>query len=221
MTNLASLLKHTIEHWSENLRDHSPLRALVLERRLTPRALGLYLESLRYLFHHSPRNLIPAAERAIALGEPALAEYFERKAGEEKGHDAWASQDLARLPRSEVGDLEPAPAVIELVELQRRLIAIHPLCFAAYVQWAEYFTVLLGDQWLDALSELGYDRSQLTAVAKHVEADRDHAAHGFAEFNRLWTGTPDPAILLDAIRDAGRLFERFCVQICEEADRAA
>ena len=101
------------------------------------------------------------------------------------------------------------------------MVAEHPLLYVAYILWAEYFTVLLGDDWLDALADCGFGRSQLTAVAKHVEADRDHIQSGFGEVDQLWHGEPPADHMLRVVERAGRLFSRFCDEICVEARRAA
>jgi hypothetical protein len=210
MTSLAILLRISIEHWAAELRQ-SPLQKLAKRGELTPRALALYLESLRYLLHHSERNVMVAAARSQELGLGAVVEYFERKASEEQGHDSWASDDLALLPKGLVKEVQPAPSAIALTNLQR------PLCFVAYILWAEYFTVLLGDEWLAALATCGYERSQVSAVAKHVEADREHAARGFDELDGLWKGQPASSVVLGVVEEAKRLFEAFCDEICSEA----
>jgi hypothetical protein len=221
MTSLAVLLRQSIEQWAEELRTTSPLGHLARAGNVTPRALALYLESLRYLFQHSQRNLQLAAEQADRMGMPHVALYFVRKTNEERGHDAWAVDDLTHLPHASVANLTPALSIVRLVELQRSLIAEHPMCFVAYALWAEYFTVLVGDEWLDALSSCGYQRSQVSSIAKHVEADREHAASGFNEIEQLWQGQPEPAVLLDAVARACRAFESFCDEICREARSAA
>jgi hypothetical protein len=217
MTSLAVLLRQSIEQWAEELRTTSPLGHLARAGNVTPRALALYLESLRYLFQHSQRNLQLAADQADRMGLRHVALYFERKANEEQGHDGWAVDDLTHLPHTSVTNLTPALSIVRLVELQRSLIAEHPICFVVYALWAEYFTVLVGDEWLDALSSCGYQRSQVSAIAKHIEADREHAANGFNEIEQLWQGQPEPAVLLDVVARACRAFESFCDEICREA----
>jgi hypothetical protein len=221
MTSLAALLKDSIERWAEELRATSPLGHLGRAGKVTPRALALYLESLRYLFAHSQRNLQHAAHTAEAMGLAEVAKYFAHKADEEKGHDGWAIEDMTHLPIASLAKLSPAQSMVRLVELQRSLIAEHPVCFVVYALWAEYFTVLVGDEWLEALSASGYARSQVSAVAKHVEADREHAANGFRDIERLWQGEPDAAALLAVVTRASRAFEEFCEEICREARAAA
>jgi hypothetical protein len=227
MTFIALTLRRSIEDWAESMRRDNPLGPLARSGQFTPQALALYLESLRYMFQQSQLNLALAAKRCDALGLSELAAYFQRKAHEEQGHDGWAANDLARLAGSPGStgavhsELRPAASVVRLVELQRELIDQHPLCFAAYALWAEYFTVLLGDEWLDALSAGGYQRGQLSAVAKHVEADREHAAIGFSEIERMWHGEPSAPLLMAAVERAERAFELFCHEIYSAAACAA
>lgn len=221
MTTLATELKTAIERWTSELRTKTELGTLSREGKLSARSVALYLESLRYLFRSSQHNLEVAAAAARELGDAELSRYFARKAAEEKGHELWATDDLSRFPETVVSGLRPSPAILGLVDLQRTLIDEHPVCFVAYALWAEYFTVLVGDEWLDGLAASGFERDRITAIAKHLAADREHAALGFAEIDRLWSGQPESVAVLDVVERAGRIFERFCAEICGEAQRAA
>jgi hypothetical protein len=221
MTTLATQLKTAIESWADDLRQKSALGPLARQGKLPPRAVALYLESLRYLFQNSQLNLALASAACQNSGQRELAEYFASKAKEETGHDAWAIDDLSHLPSAAVIGVCPSPAIVSLVEWQRTLIAQHPVSFVAYALWAEYFTVLLGDEWLDSLAASGYERDQVSAITKHLLADREHAARGFADIDRLWHGQPAPGVILQAVERAGQIFERFCDEICGEATRAA
>jgi hypothetical protein len=221
MTTLAIQLKTAIERWADDLWRNAELAKLASQGKLPPRALALYLESLRHLLHSSQLNLALASATSTELGDFALADYFAIKAREERGHDGWAIDDLSRLPQGAVTNLHPSPAILSLVELQRRLIDEHPVCFVAYALWAEYFTVLLGDGWLDGLAASGFERGQISAIGKHLDADRAHAARGFSEIDRLWHGQPDARVVVQVVERAGRIFERFCDEICLEAARAA
>jgi hypothetical protein len=218
MTELASALQSSIDDWTNRLWQNSQLARLTRQGALPERALALYLESLRYVFHHSQRNLVAAQARAAELGEPRLARIFGDKAAEERGHDQWASRDLSGLDENAVAGLEPALSSRRLVELQRELIEQHhPLCFFAYSLWAEYMTVRLGDAWLTALASNGYARTSVTAVANHVEADREHAAAGFDVLDQLWGGQPARALIHHAVERAQLLFEAFCDEIYRAA----
>jgi len=185
--------------------------------RFPPRALAFYLESLRYLFGQSELNV----ERAIATlrqrGDAHHAQYFEEKIVEERGHAAWAQDDLRQLPDAATRDVRPAQAVVRLIELQRSFVAQHPLYFVVYILWAEYFTALVGDEWIEALACSGYGQQQLSAVVQHVAADRGHAPEGFAALERLWRGEPSIAELCAAVERAAREFEAFCDEVCAVA----
>ena len=213
-------LRTVIEPWAEALLQH-PLAVLARSGRLPARALGFYLVSLRYLFASSQQTLRLATERARQLGDEELTEFFRRKTREEVGHDHWATEDLTHLPASSTHRLEPANGVEALVELQKSAIAQHPLCFVAYILWAEYFSILVGDSWLDALETSGYARTQVTAISKHLELDRGHAARVLQEIDELDDGTLGPETLVTTVRRACALFEAFCDEICAVAAEAA
>lgn len=215
------VLREMIERSADELRQTSALATLVKSGKITPRAIALYLESLRYLFSHSPELLRGAAQRSDELGRVGLGDYFRAKIHEEQGHDNWASSDLARLPASITAGIQPAQAVVQLVALQRSMIARDPMCYAAYVLWAEYLTALLGAEWLAALAAFGYSREQLSSVAKHLDADREHAPRGFDEVEGLWQAEPSTMVVLEGVEAAAGLFRGFCDEICAEALRAA
>jgi ferritin len=219
--SLAEELKQTIEDWSDGLVARSPITDVLRRGALTPRAMALYLESLRYLFEGSERNLRIAAERCESLGRKELAAYLRKKASEENGHDRWAIADLAKLPPSATAGIRPASSVVALVDLQTKFIMDEPLYFVAYLQWTEYFSVYVGDLWLDALAMSGYERTQVSAIHNHLETDREHAAVGFREIDALARDFPHPERLIDAVEKSGRVFESLLEEISNEAQRAA
>jgi hypothetical protein len=216
--NLSDTIKLSIDSWCARLRRECGLVRVAQQGAFGPRALGLYLESLRYQFVHSQENLVAGAERADALGLPELSEFFRAKVIEERGHDQWAIDDMLQLPRAATAGLRPAAASVALVQLQVELVAQHPICMLAYAVWAEYLTALLGAEWLAMLANSGYQRTQVSAVANHVEADDGHALAGLAALDRFWQGTPATAQILEAVSRAQALFEAFCDEICELAE---
>lgn len=216
MTSLASTLKAAIDAWGETQTNNLLMR-LARAGSLTPRAVALYLTSLQALFVQSQLNLRLAHERTAAEGQVRFARYFQGKVREERGHEQWAADDLQKLPTHVAQGLAPAPAIAHLAQLQRELLDQHPMCFIVYIVWAEYLTVLLGDAWLDALALCGHERGALTAVAKHIDADRAHAAHGLETLDELWGGEPGVEQLLACLTRAEQAFAAFCQQICEEA----
>lgn len=217
MTQLAQALQSSIDAWTDHLWQNSNLARLTRQGALPERALAMYLESLRYLFQHSHLNLVAAEQRARTLGAAQLAKIFADKAKEERGHDQWASKDLSRLGARALQGIAPAAASVRLVELQGELLMQHPICFFAYSLWAEYLTVRLGDAWLNALASNGYARTSVTAVANHVEADRDHANTGFQVLDQMWEGQPERALILSGVERAQLLFEAFCDEIYRAA----
>jgi hypothetical protein len=219
--SLAEQLKQTIERYADELMQRTPIAEILRRGELTPRAMALYLESLRYLFACSERNLRLAADRCETLGKLEIAAYLRRKATEEDGHDRWAINDLASLPPAATAGIRPARAIVALVELQAEFILTEPLYFVAYLQWTEYFSVYVGDVWLDALAMSGYQRTQVTAIHNHLETDREHAAAGFREIDVLARDFPHPERLIDAVDKAGRVFESLLEEISSEARRAA
>jgi hypothetical protein len=218
---LSACLKQQIEEWSAHLLSTSPLLTQAQRGALSQAAMAKYLGSLRYLFSCSEQNLRRAAARAHLLGLLPLAEHLEHKAKQERGHALWAEDDLQTLPDAARVNSQPARDLIRLVELQDRLIAQHPICFLAYALWAEYFTVLVADAWLAALAQSGFQRGQVSAIAKHIDADREHAATGLGVIDGFWTGDPPLGEITTGVAQACANFERFCLEICHDSSHAA
>ena len=219
MSSLASMFDQAIAGWADEFR-RSPINELAVSGRITPRALALYLESLRILFDSSEGNLRAAAAKSRELGLHDLAEYFAHKAREENGHAAWAKHDLNALPQGVASGISSANAVLKLVELQSRAIVEHPYHYVGYSLLAESLTAQLGDEWLCALSVCGYQPAQLSAIAKHLEADREHTKQGLSEADALWrAGYPEADSVLRVMGEAKDLFMEFCDEICSEACR--
>jgi len=212
--SIAMLLKYKIESWALEAARNSELKRLARTGQLQARSMTLYLESLRFVFEQSQLNLACAAQRCQELCDAELEAYFRSKVQEETGHQLWAVDDLRRFGEH---SQRPAPSSVALIELQRRAIALHPFCMVAYTVWAEYFTVLLGDDWLDDLAASGYQRDGVTAISKHLEADAVHAAAAFAEIDQLWRGQPESHVLVSIVEEACTLFENFCAEICAES----
>ena len=220
MPALSTALKSLIEPWAQTLLQN-PLAVLARSGRLPPRALAFYLVGLRYLFASTHQTLRLASEVSQQLGDDKLAEFFRRKTREEVGHERWPAEDLTHLPTIATHGLEPALSVKALVELQTSSITQHPICFVAYTLWAEYFSILVGDSWLDALETSGYARTQVTAISKHIELDRHHAARVLQEIDELDDGTLSPQTVVATAERACALFEAFCDEICAVAAEAA
>lgn len=213
--SLASQMKDSIESYANDLKRTSPLSPIIANRAFTPRAMAVYLDSLRYLFAHTEQHLRIAAMVSESQGRLDLALYFRQKCNEEQSHDQWAIDDLKKLPAAVQAGVQPAKAIVDLVDLQARFIEEDPLLFAAYAQWTEYFSVYLGEEWLSALSDNGYQRENVTAIGNHLDVDQDHAATGFRELDGLARGFISDAAMLEAIDESGRVFALLCRELAE------
>jgi pyrroloquinoline quinone (PQQ) biosynthesis protein C len=156
--------------------------------KITPAGVACYLASLHFLFTQTVPHMIRAEARANELGLSRLPAYFRGKVEEEEGHERWAEEDIAEFERANagLGSAAPAPAVRELVQLLAETIERDPRLYVAYAVAIEYFTVLTGPTWIEALSTgCGVSTDALTSVSKHVAADQHHAAAGFAQIDEL------------------------------------
>lgn len=61
----------------------------------------------------------------------------------------------------------------------------------------------------------------VSAIDKHLDADREHAARGLAEIDALWHGKPAYAAMLKVVDEAAHVFEAFCDDVCAQSRQAA
>ncbi len=215
---IGNALRYEIECHAVRARASNPLLRAAIAGRVTPPCIERYLSSLRYVVASSFPFLNRAAARARELGKEELARYFQRKAAEEHGHDAWADADLATL-RSRfmgLGHDEPVPSIAALMEFCEETIDREPCLYLAYVFWAEYFVTLVGGELVAALVDnCGLPPSAMTCLSKHVELDQEHAAD---DFDVIDTFVTDPTMLPElraVLHRTAMLFDRACEEMLE------
>lgn len=194
---IAEILKSDIDAYADELRN-GPLLCAARNGDVTAEMVGSYLASVQVLLEHTPVHLGYAKRRAETLGLARLAEFFDQKMQEEKGHDRWAAADRDRLERSlgRAARQEPLPAIRRLLESTERAIERSPHHYLAYIFFAEYLIVVLGPEWVDSLVACGVPRDALTAITHHVELDQGHAA----EDCRIIDSLIEDASWLDPLR---------------------
>jgi hypothetical protein len=220
---IADALRLEVERYAASMPTTNPLFARALAGTLTPTHMAWYLTNFRRLLVASIPHMRRAAERSADLGDRALEAHYRNKIGEEVGHDAWADNDLAAVSsRTRIaGDPRVVPSVIDRIEESNAVIDEHPALFLAYMFFAEYLIVLLGDEWLEALEKrCGIPTSSMTAVGNHVEADRHHTEEALDSIDAL---VGDPRMLprmREVLRSSIAFFDRFCAEVVGEGDRA-
>ena len=215
---IGNALRYEIECHAVRARASNPLFRAAMKGGVTPPSIERYLASLRYVVASSFPNLSRAAARSRALGREELANYFARKASEERGHDEWAEDDLRSLRSRFVvmGDDEPVTSIVALMRFCEETIDRDPALYLAYVFWAEYFVTLVGGDLVRALVEhCGLPAAALTCLAKHVELDQEHADDDIDVIDGLIT---DPTMLVPlraVIHRTTLLFDRACNEMLE------
>ena len=170
-----------------------------------------------------PIHLRLARDHARLRRQERLAAYFEHKLGEEEGHDAWAARDIARISeRSDArGAAAPVPTMRELIVFLQETIEKEPMRYLAYILFAEYFTVVMGPEWVRALEQhCGIPTGAMTVITNHAELDKAHVAEGVAEIDAL-VGESDRPALMATLSESMTHFERFLDELARPGARAA
>jgi hypothetical protein len=213
---ISSELKRRIDEYASRLDATSELLKLARAGALRVETVALYLVSIRHLIRQTPVHLAVARQRALASERPDLARYFDQKLAEETGHDRWADADLTaigtRFGVTPVG--APAQAMEGLIDSLTALVRSEPESYLAYILFAEYFTVVIGPVWIEALTKYcGIPEGAMTVIEHHVELDKHHVLAGCAEIDQL-VRDPDSATRLHVALTATMLhYDRFILEL--------
>jgi hypothetical protein len=213
---VSETLKADIEAYVARSRTDNQLLTRARRGELTPNAVAKYLDGLRYLLQHTDVNLRLACARAAQLGRTELAQFFEHKAEEERGHEQWADSDMAGLTArfGVTSPKAPARSIASLLDYLRTIIVEEPTQYLAYILFVEYVTVLIGPEWLRLLDErCGIPVSLMSVIDKHVELDKEHTAEGLKEIDRLVDNPQSVEPLRRALRCSMEYFDGFCSEV--------
>ncbi len=218
---IGNALRIDIEQWAGK-SEHNVLFSTTRAGKLTKEMMARYLNALHFMLTLTPVHLVKARDKAYALGDEQLAAHFQHKLGDEVGHDAWADDDLRSLNAQRAAKTEVMASARSLALSLESAIDAQPARYLAYIAFVEYMTVLVGPRWLTDLEErCGIPRSSMTAVANHVELDREHAEEGFSVIDDL---VVDPKLLpsmREALAEAIALYESICAEAVYGAQREA
>jgi hypothetical protein len=216
---IANALRVDIEKYSSQAK-LNPAYAMAREGKLGRKSVVLYVSNILHLLRHTPPYLERAKKRALERGDRRLAAFFDEKMAEETGHDRWAEQDLFNLRDSFGVASEGAvtPALRSLLAYLEETIDQDPTLYLSYILFAEYFTVLEGPEWLALLEDrCGVPQGFMTAIANHVELDKEHVAEGLDMIDVLVT---DPSYLDSMRRTLHQSIQHFDRFMCEVAESA-
>ncbi|MBX3200227.1 MAG: hypothetical protein KF894_18975 [Labilithrix sp.] len=219
---IADALRADIETFAKTRSRQNLLFQMAEQGNVDAVCIRAYLTNLHYLLRHTPICLVRARKLAIARGDHPLADHFKHKLVEEAGHFRWAEDDLASLPAT----VEASPGV--LASMQRhvafiiRTIDEDPSLFLAYILFGEYFTVVLGPEWLRLLEErCGIPRSSMTVVDKHIEIDQGHVEEALDSIDDL-VGEPHMLPRMrEVLRESMDHFYAFCTELAEVHGRVS
>lgn len=164
-----------IESYAERLRHSHPLMDLARRGQISRESALIYLRNILYMLRQTPINLRLACDVCAEKGMHNLASFYREKLNEEMGHDSWAEHDILCIDPN--ADLTSTFTVVSpLLELDTSLkagIKRDPFGFMAYILFVEYFTVLLGPEWVGLLTQ-HCGVPAMTSISRHAELDKDH-----------------------------------------------
>lgn len=162
-------MKEMVNDFCRDFIKESKLFELGRKNGLTKYHLATYLKNIEFLFSQNAADLYHAS--FIHQDRPVLSSFFKHKWIEERGHDAWARNDLKKLDvSSEILDEMKA-----LTSFLTKTMKTSPHCYLSYLYFAEYMTIILGPIWLDLLNQnMNTKREDVTALGNHIELDVDH-----------------------------------------------
>ena len=215
MESIGDRLKQEIEQYARGSIRSTRLFLAAEQGELTSQHIARYVSGLHLLVRGNMSLMRHAMAGATTAGNSPLAAHYRQKICEESGHERWAERDLERLPSqsTEYGSNIRETAIPRLIAYLHAAIDRDPCLLLSYMLLAEYLTVLVGGEWLDAVQKnCGVSRSRITILANHVELDRKHATEGARAIDRLTTlRKRDP--MLDVLRTCIGYYEAFWDEI--------
>jgi len=114
---IANALRVEIERYAARMKRSNPLFWKAEDGTFTSECMVNYLTNVRHLVWHGQLYIGRAGERALAVGDAALAKHYQHKRREEAGHEAWADRDIQRVSAASMGPVNPdvLPSVHGLV----------------------------------------------------------------------------------------------------------
>lgn len=171
---LSQSMKKKIELHFENLKDQNPYYQDVFSKKVDKFQVGTWIHNCLYLVQHTPIHLVEAKCKAERLGYKELAEFYETKIAEEKGHDQWGHDDLHKLTE-EIQSYPLCDGMIKIVEHNHKMIQEDPHLYLAHIYLAEYFTVIAAPSTIEALQKnSNIDPRCLSIFGNHAELDKEH-----------------------------------------------
>jgi pyrroloquinoline quinone (PQQ) biosynthesis protein C len=218
---ISDILKSDIEEYAQRILRH-PLLNLARRGHVSPETASFYLSNARYLVGHTLGHTELARRCAQEQGRTELARYYARKVEEETGHDRWAEADLETMSDlfgTGAGE-SPSSALVEQMAYLEQAIRAEPASYLAYALHAEYFTVLVGPEWVSMLDQrCGVPERTMTVVTRHVELDKAHVQRGLDEINALVGDAPLLPVLRTTMQGAQAYFARFVDEVYDHARR--
>lgn len=145
-----------------------------------------YLFNLSLIFSKATTDLAEAAKKSQEMGIPVLQEFMSNKISEETGHDEWAKSDLKNYSEFDPSKGDFSVEAYKLSSFITGLAKNDPRLYLAYMSFVEYFTVLVGPELLTSLElHCNIQRSTLSAISNHQEADKDHYKEDLEIFNQI------------------------------------
>ncbi len=162
-------LKEMVNEFCDDFIENSKLFELGRRNGITKYHLAAYLKNLEFLFGQNAQDLHRAS--LLYEGKTLISAFFKNKWIEERGHDAWARNDLKKIDASSAVCAE----MRELTSFLTQTMQTAPHCYLCYLYFAEYMTIILGPIWMDLLHQnLDARKEDVTALTHHIDLDVDH-----------------------------------------------
>jgi hypothetical protein len=223
MSTIGNILKLEIERYAAGRVRSSQLFRAAQGGWLTSEHIRKYVSGILFQIRGTMTVLGRAEDRARAAGDHDLAAYYQHKLIEERGHDRWAENDLESLHTSGPdGGYDSTSAIGRLVAYLRTIVDQDACLFLSYIFLAEYLTVLVGPDWLQALeAKCGIPSTKVSVLANHVELDREHVIEDVRIIDALVVSRRKEAPMLEVLRRSIGYYEEFWNEVMSATSKAA
>ena len=174
---LGEKVKAFIDKEADRVARSNPFFQATYRGELTAQQWEKFIQNIIYLIRFTPPHLKRALKKAQVQGLPTMQRFFSEKISEEVGHDKWGEQDVASLKGEfQEVDLDAINSGTQkMLAYHKDIIDRDCRLYVLYIMFAEYFTVIKGEELIGNLEKkCNIARDCASVITKHSDLDREH-----------------------------------------------
>ncbi len=216
--DLYSDITQRIDTFYKELKQNNPLFIAIFSGTIKPEQLQFFLGNITHNMAQGIESLAMAKNASQQRGDTKFTEYYANRFHEECHHVAWAEADEEKIKEitQSTPDIEPDSALVDMTHWFREKIKEDPAIFMAYSFFAEYFTVISGEESAHAIeNKCQIPASCINNITTHAEIDKHHIEDWREDIKQLIDEETYRDAFIQATEYCMQQYDSFCRNIME------